>query len=119
MDSGAATPEEMDMLLEDAFVLRGRSELGALFEEGAIALTTLDREARGRSAITEAMAWLWERDLTYVAETPHVVQVNDLALLVTAAGTHVLRRAPDGTWRSAISIFNIQPGKDNHDHDLR
>ena len=36
-------------------------------------------------------------------------QVRDTALVVAAAGIHVLRRGGDGAWRAAISLLELDP----------
>ena len=50
MRSGAQTPEELETLLEDTFVVRDRQALAALFEDGAV-LGAGGLEARGGEAI--------------------------------------------------------------------
>ena len=108
MVRGARTPEELDVLLEDAFVTRDRGELSALFDDGAV-LTWVDdrREARGGEAIGRAAAELWAGDRTYVAGPSRVLRARGLALVVAAAGLHVVRRGQDGGWRSAISLLDL------------
>jgi Domain of unknown function (DUF4440) len=102
---GARTPEELETLLEDAFVTRDRDELGALFTEGAVlASRSGDREARGGDAIGRAVT---EADGTYVAGTRRVLQSRGLALVVADAGIHVVRRCDDGAWRAAISLLDL------------
>src|ERR687897_2970498 len=59
MRSGAQTPEELETLLEDAFVVRDRQALAALFEDGAV-LGAGGLEARGGEAITGLAGELWE-----------------------------------------------------------
>jgi hypothetical protein len=71
MRSGAQTPEELETLLEDAFILRDRQALAPLFEDGAV-LGAGGLEARGRETIVGLAGELWERELTYLAD-PHRV----------------------------------------------
>jgi hypothetical protein len=108
MVRGARTPEELEVLLEDAFVTRDRGELSALFDDGAV-LTWAGarREARGGEAIARAVAELWDRERTYVAGASRVLQARGLALVVADAGLHVVRRGTDGGWRSAISLLDL------------
>ena len=40
MDAGARTPEELETLLEDAFVLHDHQALAELFQPGAMASST-------------------------------------------------------------------------------
>ena len=63
--------------------------------------------ARGREAIGQALAELWDRDRTYVARTRQVLQTRDTALVVADTGIHVLHRGRDGTWRATISLLDL------------
>jgi hypothetical protein len=107
MEAGARTPEELETLLEDAFVMRDRAELCALFGEGAVLAPPHDAPAaRGGDAIGCAAAALWAAGGTYVGGTQRVLQAHDTALVVSPAGVHVARRIGDGTWRLAISLLH-------------
>lgn len=106
MTAGARTPEELDTLLEDAFVLRDRAAFDALFDDGAV-LMKEGLEARGGEAIGRALAGLWAGDWTYVAHPRRVLQARDTALVVANPGIHVLRRGSDGAWRAAISLLDL------------
>jgi hypothetical protein len=108
MVAGARSPEELETLLEDAFVLRDRGGLGALYDDGAVLAAGADApEARGGAAIRRAVAALWAQDRTYVAGARRVLRARDTALVVADAGVHVLRRGPDGAWRAAISLLDL------------
>jgi hypothetical protein len=108
MTAGARTPEELDTLLEDAFVLRDQAGFGALFDEGAVLMGDRGSEARGGEAIGRAVAELWARGSTYLARPRRVLQSRDTALVVADAGIHVLRRGGDGAWRAAISLLETE-----------
>jgi Domain of unknown function (DUF4440) len=103
---GARTPEELETLLEDAFVLRDGAALAPLFEPGAV-LAAGDGpwETRGRAAIARVAAALWAGGRTYVAAPGRVLQARDTALVVGRWGVHVVRRGGDGAWRYAISLL--------------
>jgi hypothetical protein len=106
MRPGARTPEELETLLEDAFVVRDREELAQLFEDGAVLVAGAgSKEARGGEAIVRFATAMWERDRTYLADPQRVVQARDTALVVAERGINVLRRGSDGTWRYAISLL--------------
>jgi hypothetical protein len=107
MTAGARTPEELDTLFEDAFVLRDRTVLGDLFDEGAVLREAGGTEARGGEAIGLALADLWAHDRTYIARARQVLQTRDTALVIADAGIHVLRRCGDGAWRSTISLLDL------------
>jgi hypothetical protein len=106
MRPGAHTPEELETLFEDAFVIRDPRALAQLFE-GAAVLVAADepREARGSEEIAQLATALWERDRTYVADPHRIVQAHETALVVADRGIHVVRRGSDGAWRFAISLL--------------
>jgi hypothetical protein len=106
MGSGAQTPEELETLLEDAFVVRDRQALAALFEDGAV-LGAAGLEARGGEAIAGLAGELWERELTYLADPRRVLRARDRALVVAACGVNVLHRGGDGTWRYTIALLTF------------
>lgn len=108
MIQGARTPEELEALLEDAFVLRDVEALCEMFAEGAIlAIGDGVKTARGSEEIGRLVPALWAGDGTYVAEPRRVVQAHDLALVLATHGTSVVRRGADGAWRYAISLVEI------------
>jgi ketosteroid isomerase-like protein len=106
MRSRARTPEELETLFEDAFVVRDREALAELFEEGAV-LVAGDgaQEARGAAQIARLAAAMWDDGRTYVADPRRVLQARDTALVVAERGVSVVRRGPDGGWRYAISVL--------------
>ena len=109
--ANARAPEDVDVLLEDAFVLRDVTALDGVFADGAV-LVDGDAEARGRAAIALLLAGLWTRDRTYVASVRRIVRTGDTALVLADAGLHVLRRDGDGSWRSAISLLRLDPSSE-------
>jgi hypothetical protein len=114
VNQGARTPEELDTLLEDAFVLRDLGALAPLFEARALLVAGgVTAEVRGSEEIARSASALWSRDFTYVADPRRVVQAHDLALILATQGTSVVRRGADGAWRYAISLLAIdQPTKE-------
>lgn len=108
MNPAARTPEELDALLEDAFVLRDAGAFASLFEARALLVAGDGAGAvRGSKEIALLAAVLWSGDFTYLADPRRVVQAHDLALVLATHGTSVVRRGPDGTWRYAISLLAI------------
>jgi ketosteroid isomerase-like protein len=108
MRPGAQTPEELDALLEDAFVLRDRRALAALFESDALLVDATAGKARGAGEIASWATETWTRDLTYVAAEPRVLQAGDTALILTAEGIAVARRHDDRAWRYAIALLSVE-----------
>jgi hypothetical protein len=109
---GARTPEELEALLEDAFVLRDPEALASLFEARALFVAGVTGEVRGSDEIALSVPGLWSRDLTYVAGSGRVIQAHDIALVLAAQGTSVVRRGVDGAWRYAISLLSIDQTKE-------
>ena len=107
MGSGARSPEELETLLEDAFVVRDRGALARLFEDGAV-LMDGSREARGGEQIARFAMAMWERNRTYLANPRQILQARDTALVVADRGINVVRRDSDGSWRYAISLLDIE-----------
>ena len=107
MTAGARTPEELDTLIEDAFLQRDRAALDDLFDDGAVIMDAGGVPAHGRQAIGRALAESWDRQRTYIAGPRQVLQARDTALVISDAGLHVLRRGADGAWRAAISLLDL------------
>lgn len=110
MTQGARTPEELETLFEDAFVLRDPRTVATLFEPKA--LLVAGSEVRGNWEIARSASALWAHDYTYLADPGRVVQAHDVALVLAAQGTNVARRAADGAWRYAISLLSINQTKE-------
>ena len=108
MTQPARTPEELDALFEDAFVLRDAAAVAPLFEARALLVAHgVTGEARGCEQIARSASALWSRDFTYVADPRRVVQAHDIALILATQGTSVVGRGADGAWRYAISLLAI------------
>lgn len=109
MTRAARTPEELDALLEDAFVLHDRDACRALFADGAVLEHAEGAAARGGDEIARAITELWARERTYVSVPRRVLQARGTALVVSEAAIHVVRRERDRTWRVAISLLHLDP----------
>jgi hypothetical protein len=106
MRPGARTPEELETLLEDAFVLRDDEALAELFEDGAVLIAGDGTpQARGGDEIARLAREMWERDRTYLAYPRLVLQARNTGLVVTERGVNVVRRGGDGAWRYAIALL--------------
>ncbi len=108
MGHGARTPEELETLFEDAFVMRDSRALAPLFEDGAVLVAGGGPEARGGEAIARSAATMWEHDRTYYADPRRILQARDTALVVSDLSIGVVRRASDGTWRYAIALLSTE-----------
>jgi hypothetical protein len=108
MDPGARTPEELETLLEDAFVLHDPQTLARLFEPGAMLVASGGLpEARGHRQIVQVAAQLWDSQRLYLAAPRRVLQVRDTALVLAGRATNVVRRSDDRSWRYAISLLDL------------
>jgi|FLYL01.1.fsa_nt_gi ketosteroid isomerase-like protein len=104
---GGRTPEELEMLLEDASVVRDTDALGRLFVEGAL-LVRGDSAARGLDAVVRLIPSTWEAGHTHLAGEGQVLQAGDLALAVGRDRISVMRRGQDRRWRYAIVLEREQ-----------
>jgi hypothetical protein len=112
MEPGARKPEELDTLLEDAFVLRDRDAITELFEPGAVLLAEgRSRAVRGAVRIAGIVTAMWQQR-TYLSRPREVVQADDTALVVGDSGTSVACRGTDGRWRFVISRVLFDPADD-------
>jgi hypothetical protein len=109
MAAGARTPEELETLFEDAFVLRDREALAQLFDDAALLVAGGGAyEARGRDEIALFAMTVWEGGRSYVADPRGVLQARDIALVVAERGINVVRRGGDGAWRYAIALLDLE-----------
>jgi hypothetical protein len=106
VDAGARTPEELESLLEDAFVTRDQEAMAQLFEHEAV-LVADAVETRGADAIARSATTLWDRGRTYLADPSRILQVRETALVVGERGINVVRRGADGGWRYAIALLSL------------
>lgn len=111
MSAAARTPEELETLLEDAFVLRDPEALALLFHPDAV-LASGDGspEARGRDQITRTVRALWAQNRTYLANPWRIIQEGDTALVLSGHTTNVLTRGDGRTWRYLISHLDLARG---------
>ena len=68
MEGGARTPEDLETLLEDAFVLRSGEAMAELFENCAVLVVDGTREIRGQEEIVRLARQTWQRNRSYLAE---------------------------------------------------
>ena len=107
MPGGARTPEELETLLEDAFLLRDNVALVQLFEPTAVLIAGGGLgDARGHGEIARLAAQLWDSGRIYLADPRRVLQVRDAALVLGGSAISVIRRGGDGSWRYAISVLD-------------
>ena len=97
MSAGARTPEELETLLEDAFVLRDIDAVTALFVDRAVFV------ANGSAGEHPPLTWsVVER---FVSEARRIVQADDFALLLGERSAGVLHRGADRMWRYTIAVM--------------
>jgi hypothetical protein len=108
MTAGALTPEELDTLLEDAFVVCDVAAVPELFEAHALLAASGAASAHG-AGIAAFVTGLWAKDVTYIPGPRRVLQVNDTALIVTERAISVARRDADARWRYTIALLDTNP----------
>ena len=96
MSGGARSPEELEMLFEDALVAGDIDALRDIFEATAIVVTATGAELRGRDEIADAPL-----DVV-VAGRSRVLQAGRTALVLGPRSVSVVRRGADRVWRYAI-----------------
>ena len=120
MSPGARTPEELETLFEDAFVLRDQAALAEVFERGAVLLPGGGlREARGRDEIAGVARDMWSGQRVQVADPQRVLQVRGTALILAASTVSVARRGSDGAWRYVISVLGVEKAASDTSMDTR
>ena len=106
MRAGARTPEELETLFEDAFILRDRAALADLFDDEAMLVAGDEQlQARGGEQIAWLASTIWERDQGYIAAPRRVLQAREITLIVADGAINVARRGSDGAWRYTIALL--------------
>jgi ketosteroid isomerase-like protein len=106
--AGARTPEELETMLEDAFVLHDHEVLAQLFEPEAVLHTTgSPYQVCGREQIKRFVTRMWDDQSTYLADPRTVLQAQGTALMVSGRAINVVRRGKNGTWRYAIVFLTL------------
>jgi hypothetical protein len=107
MNPGSKTPEELETLLEDAFVLRDCVALADLFEDRSVLLESAGTGRLAQEAIAIAAEEVWETVDRYLGGRHRIFKSRDTALLVGDGAINVARRGDDGAWRFAISLIGL------------
>ena len=103
MIRGAASPEELETLLEDAFLIHDQRALYELFAGRAVlSCANGGPDARGRPDIARRIGAIWEQGGGYLARAPHIVQTGPTALVLAGPAAHVVTRS-GGSWQYLIS----------------
>jgi hypothetical protein len=92
--AGARTPEELETLLEDAAVMVDAESMTDLFEADAVLVSAGGRTTRGPGAIGRYLANRSSQG-GYYADPRTVLQVSDVALVLSPHGINVMRRSGD------------------------
>jgi len=106
MPAGAASPEELEGMLEDACLLNDTLVLPSLFEVDAVLMARGTSQVRGCAAITNVIISQLRHGGSYVAAPQLVMQSGPLALIISGAAISVARRNLDG-WHYAISRLDL------------
>jgi hypothetical protein len=114
MALGAATPEELEALIEDACVVGDSATLAELLDVAAVVMSTDGSIRRGRNAVGGLRAG-GTGSACYCADPRIVLQSADLALVVSPRSLNVVQRGGDRRWRLVISVL----GRSGPDPGLR
>jgi hypothetical protein len=95
----ASSPEDLELLLEDALVLRDDVAAAALFEDGGV----LIERAGGVRGPSHVARLLTERG--YLASPSSVTVIRDIAVVVGPRTVNISRRHPHGGWRMVAAIL--------------
>lgn len=95
----AASPEELETLLEDALLLHDHTAVAALFEDRGV-LVAGPGCVRGRAEAAEVLV---RHD--YVASVRSVTVVRGVAVVVGDQTVNVSCRGPDRSWRLTAVIM--------------
>jgi hypothetical protein len=112
MQTGARTPEELETLLEDAFVMRDHTAAAGLFERDAVIGSSETVQARGHALIVQLTQAMVAREQLFVAGSARVLQVRRTALMAGPSATSVAHRTLDGAWRYSITLLHDHPHAD-------
>jgi hypothetical protein len=102
MNRGAITPEELEALHEDALVMRDAGSLIGIYDARMTLVAASGERSIGAEESARHALALWQGDFTYIADPLTVIQVSDLALIVSRDCISVVRRDRDRCWRYAI-----------------
>jgi hypothetical protein len=95
----ASSPEDLEVLLEDALVLRDSVAAAALFEDGGV-LVEPSGDVCGLSHVARLLA---ERG--YMAAPSSVTVIRDIAVVVGPRTVNISRQDPHGDWRLVAAIL--------------
>lgn len=107
MSRGARSPEELEALLEDAFLVFDEQTLTELFEPDAVLVTAGGRSKRGQQAIGRITASMSAGPVCYWADPRTTLQASDLALVLGSKAINVMRRTSEGTWRLVVCFLDM------------
>jgi hypothetical protein len=107
MRTGAQTPEELEMLLEDALLLGDQTAVATLFARESVLAGSATGPVRGRVESARRALSLWDAEHPYLADPQQVVVSRDLGLVISECGTNVVRRNRSGLWQFAIVALTV------------
>ncbi len=95
------SPEDLEMLLEDAFVLRDAAALADLFEPGAV-VASVESQQR----VSDIGDEIWK--LGFWSEPRLVVENGHTAVVIGSRAINVMHGSEGGSWRYAICVFDTR-----------
>jgi hypothetical protein len=95
----AASPEELEVLLEDALLLHDAAAVAALFEDRGI-LVTGPGSVTARAQAADALA-----ACGFIASPRSVALLDDIAVVVGDHTVNISCRGTDRRWRLVVAIM--------------
>jgi hypothetical protein len=95
----AVSPEELEILLEDALLLHDAAAVAALFEDRGV-LVTGPGSITGRTQAADALA-----EYDFIASPRSVTLLHDIAVVVGDHTVNISCRGTDRRWRLVVAIM--------------
>lgn len=95
----AVSPEELEVLLEDALLLHDATAVADLFEDRGVVITGPGSVTR-RAQAADALA---ERD--FIASPRSVTVLDDIAVVVGDQTVNISCRGTDRRWRLVVAVM--------------
>jgi hypothetical protein len=94
----ASSPEELEILLEDALIMHDAAAVAALFEDRGVLVTVPG------SVVGPAQAAIALEEHTFVASPHSATLVGDIAVVVGDHTVNISSRGTDRRWRLVVAI---------------
>ena len=107
VSAGARTPEELEVMFEDALLIGEKEVVAELFDDVAALVIGAELPVRDGEAIARLALTTWQGSHAYLAGPLYVAQVGEIALILAEEGINVARRSREGAWRYVIVLRSV------------